>query len=416
MVVPGEIVHAGYAMPVLKYLLQSFRSVTRITSRERLFPRLNQDTMLVLADGRSGMLDARAKPMLVWVDVDDATTLRTSPRFSRRGQMIDVDDLVARRSRFVEHYLTPQARDLYRALAAAEGITRLGRMAQVGIGYVTGNNRFFHLNHYLLSEYGIPVSVTRKAVTRSSSLEGLVYTKEDWEASWNQGEAVRLLHITNGPPGGCPGVKSYLSLGEATGVPTSFKCRSRNPWYEVPHVNVPDAILTYMSGGAPRLVANKCGAVVPNTLHAVRLRSEVSSATALAASFLSSLTQLSAEIEGHGMGGGLLKLEPREADQLLIARVLPSDELIAELDYLLRSGWTARAHALADKAVLKDGLGLTDRECGLLTEGVQTLRNRRFRRGAQDGSSRCRARSRPDPIDERLAAGQEALLGDTPRP
>jgi hypothetical protein len=42
-------------------------------------------------------------------------------------------------------------------------------------------------------------------------------------------------------------------------------------------------------------------------------------ARAAAVAWQSSLTRLSTEIEGHPLGGGMLKLEPREAGQLLLA-------------------------------------------------------------------------------------------------
>jgi len=54
------------------------------------------------------------------------------------------------------------------------------------------------------------------------------------------------------------------------------------------------------------------------------------------------LTSLSVEIEGHALGGGMLKLEPSEAENVLLAtghgRIAP---LMAELDRLVRAGRVA---------------------------------------------------------------------------
>jgi hypothetical protein len=53
------------------------------------------------------------------------------------------------------------------------------------------------------------------------------------------------------------------------------------------------------------------------------------------------LTSLSCEIEGHPLGGGLLKVEPREASRILlsksIGRRLEEREVLAEAVSTLRS-------------------------------------------------------------------------------
>jgi hypothetical protein len=104
----------------------------------------------------------------------------------------------------------------------------------------------------------------------------------------------------------------------------------------------------------------------------------------VAAGWWTSLSAISAEIEGHSLGGGLLKLEPGEAANVLLP--LPSSnktdipEMFEDLDALVRSGRRSQALDLADRVILRKGLGLTVRECGLLRDGFQTLVNRRRQR------------------------------------
>ena len=50
MVVPAEINHASYAIPVIKYLLSKFYSIKIIAFRKRIFPELSQDTYCLLAE------------------------------------------------------------------------------------------------------------------------------------------------------------------------------------------------------------------------------------------------------------------------------------------------------------------------------------------------------------------------------
>ncbi len=159
----------------------------------------------------------------------------------------------------------------------------------------------------------------------------------------------------------------------------------RKPWYAVPHVYQADGFLTYMSGGDPRLVANEAGAVAPNTLHIVRLRSGCQRTILhLAAAWQTSLTALSCEMEGHSLGGGLLKLEPLEAGRVMIA--VPDSEpgelegLAGELDHLLRAAKTEDVRERADDAILRRGLGLSRADILRLRDGWLLLKRRRLNR------------------------------------
>src|SRR6185295_5770763 len=132
----------------------------------------------------------------------------------------------------------------------------------------------------------------------------------------------------------------------------------RSPWYSVPHVYQPDAFLTYMSGTSPRLVANDAQVVAPNSLHVVRVHPHVSLSTdAIAALWQTSLTRLSVEIQGHALGGGMLKIEPTEAERCILGGANMADsslkELAAELDTLVRSGNEQLAQANADEVILR---------------------------------------------------------------
>jgi len=386
MVVPEEIGHAAYARPVLSFLVRSFRRVYVLTFRERLFPAVSQGTMLLLAEDR-GLVARPRRPggHLRWLDLPNADSLvplskRGTARALRGSTSVDAAGLVSGEARFAAQYLPAKARDLYLAIAHGQGFTRLGYVASVGIGYVTGANAFFHVNRRVMDDFALPEGFTLPAVTRSSCLRGLIFRQDDWLGAWDSGDTARLLCLRDAAADVPVSVIKYLEFGEAQGVPRSFKCRVRSPWYVVPNVTVPDAILTYMSGGAPRLVVNAAHVVVPNTLHVVSLYPRVTSAASLAASFQTSLAQLSSEVEGHGMGGGLLKMEPSEAERVL---VYPGDNdgIAAEVDCLLRKGLPDEARRLADRSFLAERLGLSAQDCTLLSEGLKILRHRRQKRG-----------------------------------
>lgn len=388
MVVPMELCHAAYALPVLAYMSRSFKLVQFLSFGERIFPQLSQDTLLLLADSK-GSFEAEFR----WKHLADTSAL-TDVSVGRaeiqRASRLDASAISSGRERLIEQFLPRKTRELYAELRKHPSVRPLAAVAEVGIGYVTGSNDFFHPSERDVRRWDLPSAFLRRAVCRGRALAGLRFRESDWAAGLPSGSAGYLLQV---PPRGSlpPSVRRYIMYGEKTGVHHAYKCRVRNPWYTVPHVHQPDALLTYMSGISPRLVANDAAAVAPNTLHVVRMLplSGFTSHT-LAVGWHSSLTRLSAEIQGHAMGGGLLKLEPLEAGRVLLA--LPSSDspkdLCDSLDRIARHATVDTVRLTVDRMTLRDQVGLTEAECRLLDHAAELLRNRRLGRGPEPKRTR----------------------------
>lgn len=387
MVIPFEIGHASYTTPVLSHLDRTFESVTFLTFRKKLFPELSQDTILLLADGKDrspcGHFSIR--------DVRHAGVLANIQAANRRPpsglRHLDRERIASGRQRLIEYLLPRRARELYAELRDSDRTTSLGALADVGIGYVTGANDFFHVAPGFGADHGFPDEYLRACVRRGRALAGLRFTDEDWTSALGRGDAGYLLHLP--ATGTLPHmVASYVRDGERRGIHTAFKCRTRVPWYRVPHVYMPDAFLTYMSGDLPRLVANDSGAVAPNTLHVLRLHRGVElTRNALAALWQTSLTHLSVEIEGHALGGGMLKLEPAEAERVMMPCVAKKDNLdplAVELDQVARSRGDEACALLADQLLLRGRLGLSAADVQLLRNSALLLRGRRIGRSVPD--------------------------------
>ena len=395
MVIPAELAHAAYARPVLAFLTRTFGYITLLTFKERLFPNISQDTLLLLAE------DKGVPGGLFWRDLDKGETLAQSvDKILKNTTELSHTVLANGQEKLVTQLLLPEAKTLYAKLLDHPQVSSLGALADVGIGYVTGANTFFHLHPGRANELGLSDEHLKRAVFRSAALSGLEFTESDWnEAGRDSGF---LLHIGEDQP--TADLNAYLGQGEAAGVPKAYKCRVRTPWYRVPHVYTPGAFLTYMSGLRAQLVANDAGAVAPNTLHVVRFRPDANvSARTLAAFWQTSLTSLSVELEGHALGGGMLKLEPSEARRVLIAT--PEGEfgkLEAELDTLLRLGKIDEAQNLANQVILQDGLGLTEQECVTLRDAARLLRDRRYYRGKTSHRGEARAATDKTPASPPL--------------
>lgn len=132
-------------------------------------------------------------------------------------------------------------------------------------------------------------------------------------------------------------VKQYLDSSAGREARLGYKCRNRTPWYSVPDVQVPEYFMSYMSGRAANLVGNRAAVSCTNSVHSVRVR-DIDLASKLLPRWSSPFVRLSCEIEGHALGGGMLKLEPREASRILF----PAERTVGQaLDAELNDAVTA---------------------------------------------------------------------------
>ena len=344
-VVPAAIGHARYAAPLVEYLVSHFAQVRIVAVRRKLFPRLSEDCWLLFAEGHGGRADA--------IDLAAVNAIERFETPLAATVRIPVSEWrTAWQRRLRPYLLGARARSLYQAAAtAADGAfdraagegavpvglddeggrrhdepaaVRLGTVATIDLGYVTGANGFFHLAPSHAAKAGIPPRFLQTTVPNARALPPTELTSRV-VASWRRNdEAMLLLRIpTNGRYGAQlpKAVRQYLDSDAGQRARQAYKCRHRTPWYSVPDVRVPHFFLSYMAGRAPKLVKNAAGASCANALHALRLRrtdNSVAYQRALQRAWRTPLAQLSCEIEGHALGGGMLKLEPREAARVIL--------------------------------------------------------------------------------------------------
>ena len=193
------------------------------------------------------------------------------------------------------------------------------------------------------------------------------------------GDRVHLLHLapTKGAkPSGA--LARYIRFGEAKEVHRGYKCSIRNPWYEVPSVWTPDGFLFRQIYDFPRVVLNRAGATSTDTIHRFTCKQE--RPERVIANTYTWLTAASAEIEGRSYGGGVLELEPTEAERLLMPTKLNGAIPLADCDRLTRAGHLD--HVLEENArvVLMGHMGLSRADSILLRDIWTKMRDRRMAR------------------------------------
>lgn len=332
-VVPAEIGHAPYARPVIEYLTSHFGFVQIVAIKTKLFPDLSEDCWLLYAEEFGCSTTS-----ISFTALERFSPADTPPK---QATVIDIHEWRHEWNSRLRPFLMPRmVRAAYRNFARKPNITNLGSLAHVGIGYVTGDNDFFHLRPSTAKALGIPRQFLHSTVRNGRVLPPDRLGHAVVQKWLRDDEAILLLKLPRA--GAVPDeVRRYLDSADGQSARQAYKCRSRDPWYSVPDVIVPEFFLSYMSGTKPLLVANDAKCVCTNSIHAVRLKPAVSAP--LPECWKEPIVELSCEVEGHPLGGGMLKLEPKEAARVLLplspTRSTPAlRELVAEGTHCMR-GW-----------------------------------------------------------------------------
>ena len=335
LVLPAELLHTDYGQPVRDLLLRKFGSIVVVAFDRGVFGDAQVDAVLLLAsnDDRRGLRVVRLpdERALDALDVDAYAAMATLKPMPRWSGAVDVG-----------------AGSVYAELIASGTAVPLGALASVDIGFVSGANDFFILSPGDAERLGLPGDILTPTMRRPGDIPGLLAS---------EGEVRLLLDLARRPEPSDDHVLAYLKGGEASGIALRYKCRVRRPWYAVPLPrSKPDAFLPYMNHFGPRLIVNDIGAWSSNLLHGVTLGLFAPPPRALASAMASSITLLSAEIEGRAYGGGVLKLETKEAERLLVPVASESQlerlaALFPDIDALVQSGDIEGAARTADDTV-----------------------------------------------------------------
>ncbi|MAO81904.1 MAG: SAM-dependent methyltransferase [Nocardioides sp.] len=375
MVLPAELLSVNYAAPVRRFLLERFATVELVVFEEQVFPDAEADTVLVKADGwgrtPNGHANLRQTRNASTLDDLEHGTFWTPA---------SLDD------RWHPQPLRDASVDAMSRLLGAGTVVPLLEHGETSLGAVTGGNRFFAMSPARAAALGIPPrDRVRISPPGSSHLRGLALTASALTRLGRAGEATWLLRPSDRP---AEATLQYLADGERTGVADAYKCRVRTPWSRVPLLAPPDLFLTYMNADTARLVTNEVGVRHLNSVHGVYLSEEVRGLgrDVLPIASLNSLTMLSAELVGRSYGGGILKVEPREADRwwmpsagLLHLHRSELNKLKPRVQRVLRSKDLGAASELVDRVLF--GAILTEEELSALRADRSDRVRRRTVRG-----------------------------------
>ncbi len=383
LVLPAEILQVTYAAQLRSFLTNRFKRIDVVACNELFFEKAEQEVILLLADGALKRPSESNVCRVAMTEADRVSDITDrSPIVllkAAKPKTVQHDN-----EKWLKYFLDNKQIEFMRALRDAEITASMSAHASIDVGVVTGKNEFFVLSSDQVADLGLE-GYTTPLVSRSVQLKGSRLGKTDWKSLSASGDRVHLLNISPAQLERLsPKLKRYIQDGENKEFHKGYKCSIRKPWYTVPSVWTPDGFAFRQIYDFPRMVLNTSDATSTDTIH--RMRSKGSKPERIIANTYTWLTAASAEIEGRSYGGGVLELEPTEAERLLMPAQLNGAMSLAEADKLIRAGRLDDVLEENARIVLMEHMGLSATECALL-KGVWTkMRNRRNsrRRGAKD--------------------------------
>jgi adenine-specific DNA-methyltransferase len=383
LVLPASLLSVNYAAPVRRFLLDRFKSVKLVMFEERVFPDVLEEVVLLLAEGEG------PTPRFDLFQVRDLEGLHTIQGLSavsaRPWTPTGAND------KWTEALLPSGVASTYAELTSGASFSVLRDWGDTDLGMVTGNNQFFTLTAAQVASLGLREDETmRISPPGSRHLRGLVFTERTFEEMAKEGGRVYLFYPDKGKPS--KAAMRYIEVGERQGVHKAYKCAVRSPWWRVPTVRVADLFLTYMNHDVPRLVSNGARAAHLNSVHGITLNrvNRALGMDLLPIAMLNSVTMLGAELVGRSYGGGILKVEPKEADLLpmpspamLEAAGAALRSLRPQLSKLLRNSQLADVVRAVDETLLVDILQRSRHEVAVLAESRNRMAARRAARAGK---------------------------------
>ena len=376
MVLPAELLQVTYAAQLRQYLADSFEKISIFSCNEIFFENAEQEVVLLLAEGK---LDSSNSSNFCDISLVETNSLEELLRSKPNNKRNKADRKYVKHDseKWLKYFLDKDEIDFIRTLRAHKSVGTLSDHASIDVGVVTGENAFFVVSQEQVKKSGLERFVI-PLVSRSAQLSGAILSKQELQELAKSGKPVYLLYLTGHNTKEFPiGLRNLIAYGESQGFNQGYKCSIRKPWYNVPSVWEPDCFFFRQIYDFPRVVVNKAGATSTDTIHRMKCNS---SASRIAANLYTHLTAASAEIEGRSYGGGVLELEPTEAERLLVPKELNGAMTVTEADKLVRKGRLADVLEYNDRVVLQGALRLSKKDCKMLKQIWSKMRDRRMSR------------------------------------
>lgn len=371
MVIPAELFQVNYAAATRLFLSEAFSKIFLVTFKKLVFQDVQQEVVLFL--GEKNGSDAHG---ITVIETADISTLHT---VSLDDHLPQIKRINHSSDKWTQYFLSNKEIGVLREVNSDLSIPISGEYAEVDVGIVTGQNKFFVLNKTQITTQHLEEYV-QKIVGKANQLKGIRISQQQFEALADTDGSVFLLCAPDVPYAELvEELQAYIRYGEEQSFHTGYKCRMRKTWWIVPSLWIPDAFMLRQVHQYPKLILNECDATNTDTLHRIKFKHGVHTKN-FVASFLNSMTFAFSEVLGRSYGGGVLTFEPSESEKFPIPYT-PDVELDFDyVDTLVRDNKILHVLAYTDQLLLKEHFGFSKTQITTFQDIWQKLRERRISR------------------------------------
>ena len=371
MVIPAELFQVDYAAEARQFLSTYFDNLTIVTFKRLVFDDIQQEVVLLLGERGVEQQGIRV------VELDGLADLIEQGQACLENA--EIKQLDHSKDKWVKYYLSNEELDLLKHLNSDPRISDAADLFEVNVGLVSGENDFFVINQEVVAEYNLQDSVV-PIISRSEQLKGVRLTDADYSNLVELGKKVFFFAPGNVAEDELTDdQQKYIHWGESKRFNQNYKCRIRPKWYHVSQTWRADAFLIRQAHLYPRMILNEKNALVTDTLHKVRFLDGIHG-NQVAAAFLNTYTFALSETLGRSYGGGVLTFEPGEMRKIRIPMKMAERLDLRKIDCWQRNGEIDKILEYTDAILLRDGLGLSEHEIGLLHSIWNKLSGRRMTR------------------------------------
>lgn len=382
LVIPAELMQVAYAEELRKFLMTQFQKMTIVTFRELVFPNVEQEVVILLGEKDENHKDEHK---LRIVQYDNVNQLINDDNI----EDIPFNNVEINDSKWTRYFLNRNYNELINSIREDSKFERFGDIASVDVGITTGNNDYFCVDNQTVEKFDLK-EISRPLIARSVNINGIKFTREDWQDNINRDAKTYLIDFPDIPYEEYSDMqREYIETGEREQQNTGYKCRIRQRWYRVPSIWVPDAFLLRRNHLYPKFILNTdIEAVSTDTMHRIRFNENIVHKRVLLA-YYNSITLAFTEIEGRSYGGGVLEILPGEFEKVMIPNLQDSDlvtdnivdYLIQEIDNNIRNNNDIESILdLIDQTILIEILGMDKEVVNHFRQIWTILKNRRLNR------------------------------------
>jgi adenine-specific DNA-methyltransferase len=196
----------------------------------------------------------------------------------------------------------------------------LSHFARVVRGIASGANEFFFLTREQIKSLGLPVHFFIRAIGRTRDCREDILKPSAIEQLDHQGRPTWLLNLDDTPKDRLPqSLQTYLNSGEQQKLNIRSLIQSRRPWYKMEKRTPPPILFAYLGRRDCRFILNEAD-VVPLTgfLCVYPWEKSTGAVKKLWRALNHPDTIRNLVFAGKSYGGGALKVEPRQLDNLEI--------------------------------------------------------------------------------------------------